>query len=150
MTSCRFKEVLERLPETAAWYRENFFSMTPGAAQKMVDDSSKCVVSRMFLMDLLTLRMLIRENVPSFDTFTLDGPTPQQPFANALTLTSQEFANYIHKDKDWSPGVFGIWWTTGMAGRSPKYAFDKSFDHSNVKGGEFLLAEYGVGVAFDQ
>ncbi|TCD59876.1 hypothetical protein EIP91_011271 [Steccherinum ochraceum] len=62
-----------------------------------------------------------KEGVPGFDTLTLDGTDPARPFANSLIMSCMDFSNFFHRDNNWSPATY-------------------------VKGGKFVLVEYGVGV----
>lgn len=93
-----------------------------------------------------------RHDVASFSAVTLDGSSPERPFANSLTGTHHDFANYIHRDKDWSPLVFGSWWAAEVddTGSSTMFRFADDAEHNKITGGAFLLAEYGVAVNFEK
>lgn len=68
-------------------------------------------------------------------------------------MTSDNFANYLHKDRDFAPLAFGMWWSSTVTVNNrgmTSYAFDDSVGHNRVKGGQFILGEYGIGVDFER
>jgi hypothetical protein len=82
----------------------------------------------------------------------LDGSSPEFPFANSLTLTNNDFANFQHCDKDLILIAYGLWWTSKRE-VNPKtntstYSFDPTTDHGRVDGGGFLWGEYGIEIDF--
>jgi hypothetical protein len=82
----------------------------------------------------------------------LDGSSPEFPFANSLTLTNNDFANFQHCNKDFIPIAYGLWWTSKRE-VDPKtntstYSFDPTIDYRTVDGGGFLWGEYGIGIDF--
>jgi hypothetical protein len=93
-------------------------------------------------------------NIPAFSTLVLDGSSAEFPFANSLTLTNNDFANFQHCDKDFIPIAYGLWWTSRKDISGPKnvpsYSFDSNIDHGNVKGGAFLWGEYGIAIDFER
>jgi hypothetical protein len=99
---------------------------------------------------LISVLILLRERVPSFDTLTLDGSDPARPFANSLTMTAEDFANFTHRDNDFSPMVYGIWWasTDGPAQAGDRWKLAPDADHHRIKGGQFILPEYRLGIDF--
>ncbi|TCD60231.1 hypothetical protein EIP91_010528 [Steccherinum ochraceum] len=128
-----YHETIQRLPVLADMYREHFFYLLPGAAQEMVDVAEEL-------------------DIPSFSQLALDGDDAERPFANCLTLTNNDFANALHRDKDFSLLAFGMWWVTRVRreGHHDIYEFDPSLDHDSVKGGAFVLGEFGIGVDFQR
>jgi hypothetical protein len=82
----------------------------------------------------------------------LDGSSPEFPFANSLTLTNNDFANFQHCDKDFIPIAYGLWWTSKQEvdpdTNSSTYSFHSTTDHERVVGGGFLWGEYGIGIDF--
>lgn len=91
--------------------------------------------------------MYLREGVLSFAD-TLDGGSPQQPFANSLTATKQGFCNFQHCDRDFAPIAYGKWWEAQQINGDPRWVFTAEADHSKTQGGEFLWGAYGIGVDF--
>ena len=75
----------------------------------------------------------------------------KQPFANSLTITRDDFANFLHIDKDKIPVAYGWWWA---AQRDPTshsgFQLSKLCDHDQIKGGAFLWGGYGIGVDFEK
>ncbi|KAJ3816682.1 hypothetical protein EV361DRAFT_759353, partial [Lentinula raphanica] len=88
--------------------------------------------------------------IPSFADLELwvNGEETVTPFANSLTITNRDFANYVHKDRDAIDIAFGFWWTAFKPNQRKPWMISDKHDHSNIKGGEFLLAEYAVAVDF--
>ncbi|TCD70772.1 hypothetical protein EIP91_001803 [Steccherinum ochraceum] len=117
-----FEETLKELPHVASIYREDFFSLMPGAAQSVAVTATKL-------------------GIPSYDTLVLDGSDPAKPFMNALTVTAFNFSNFSHVDNDWSPMVYGKWWAGTVDGN-----FDDDIDHDKIKGGEFLIPLYAFAI----
>jgi hypothetical protein len=94
-----------------------------------------------------------RKNIPSFSTLVLDGTSQETPFANSLTLTNNDFANYMHMDNDHIAIAYGMWWKSKVQEvihNEIQYTFDKDVDHECVKGGRFVWGEYGIGVEFEK
>ncbi|KAG5220308.1 Polyketide synthase PksM [Salix suchowensis] len=48
--------------------------------------------------------------IPSFAAETIDGVDSNHPFANALTITHDNFSNFLHTDKDEIEIAYGMWW----------------------------------------
>jgi hypothetical protein len=80
-------------------------------------------------------------------------------FANSLTTTLEDFANYMHKDNDQEPFVYGMWWTgRGTRGRMAtgkprkrgprKWSLNHTADHDYNDGGELVIPEYGICIDF--
>lgn len=90
--------------------------------------------------------------IPSFSTLTLDGKSSDTPFANSLTITRDDFANYQHVDKDKIQIAYGLWWpaTLRKVGRHHRYIIDEEIGHDQIKGGAFLWGEYGIAVEFEK
>jgi hypothetical protein len=92
-----------------------------------------------------------RKSVPSFDTLILDGSSSQMPFANSLTLTHDDFSNFLHKDNDEIPIAYGMWWSsTAKSRRGPFSLDDSGLNHKDIHGGSFFWGEYNVGVNFEK
>lgn len=86
--------------------------------------------------------------IPAFDDF-LDGDSKARPFVNNLTLTNDDFANFLHCDKDYIAAAYGMWWTSDRNSKH-EYSFSKGLDHDKIDGGEFLWGEYKIGVDFQR
>ncbi|KAJ3860949.1 hypothetical protein EV359DRAFT_48145, partial [Lentinula novae-zelandiae] len=74
------------------------------------------------------------------------------PFANSLTITHSDFSNYVHCDRDAIAVAYGWWWV-GYKGHSKdswKLSLDGSFDHNQVTGGSFLIAQHGIAIDFSR
>jgi hypothetical protein len=91
---------------------------------------------------------LSSKNIPSFDNF-LDGDSKARPFSNNLTLTNDNFSNFLHRDKDYVAAAYGMWWTS-KKGHQLDYSFSEGVDHNKVEGGGFLWGEYKIGVDFQR
>lgn len=68
-------------------------------------------------------------------------------WANALTLTNDNFANFLHRDRDHIPATFGLWWVVYHK-KFKKFWFNDQIDHKNVSGGQFVWGAYGVAIDF--
>lgn len=90
--------------------------------------------------------------VPSFATLALDGNSDEAPFANSLTITRDDFANYQHKDADKIQIAYGLWWpaTLHKVGHHKQYIIDSNIGHDKIKGGAFLWGEYAIAVEFEK
>jgi hypothetical protein len=103
---------------------------------------------------LLTAQSLFgRNHIPSFASLSLDGDSAERPFANSLTITRDDFANYLHHDADKIQIAYGLWWAavqTVTANGDKKYQIDPTRDHDNIKGGAFLFGDYAVAVDFEK
>lgn len=100
---------------------------------------------------MMTLIQFERGNIPSFDD-ALDGTSKSRPFSNCLTLTNEDFANFLHRDKDHIAIAFGMWWASKVCkvGKKVSYLFSDGVDHDRVNGGGFLWGEYRFGVDFQR
>lgn len=110
-----------------------------------------CKVSNIYIFYKLymSLRLFDRTHVPAFASTSLNIDE-EYPFASALTVTCQDFSNYLHRDKDAVPYVFGIWWASEMrkdAG-TIQYSLEGSKSHNHIKGGAFMWGKYAVAVDF--
>lgn len=91
--------------------------------------------------------------LPSFASLTLDGESAEMPFANSLTITRNDFANYQHTDNDKIEIAYGLWWPAVFhkSGRSDgQYVIDEDIGHDKIKGGSFLWGEYAIAVEFEK
>ncbi|KAJ4464501.1 hypothetical protein C8J55DRAFT_493846 [Lentinula edodes] len=93
-----------------------------------------------------------RNDLPSFAQLDLlhKGELVAMPFANSLTITHSDFSNYVHCDRDAIAVAYGWWWV-GYRGHSKdswKLSLDGSFDHNQVTGGSFLIAQHGIAIDF--
>lgn len=95
---------------------------------------------------------IYRNRIPSFSAQNIDGQSAERPFANSLTITRNDFSNYQHMDADEIEIAYGLWWAAKVTGdgNSVSYTLDDAYDHSKIKGGAFLLGEFGVGVDFER
>lgn len=95
---------------------------------------------------------IYRNRIPSFSAQKIDGLSAERPFANSLTITRDDFSNYQHMDADEVEIAYGLWWAAKVTrdGDNVSYTLDEAYDHSKVKGGAFLLGEFGVGVDFQR
>ena len=98
--------------------------------------------------NLVSYKIVYRLGIPSFATLSLDSDTPEQPFANSLTLTSHDFKNFLHKDNDFHAITYGMWWATSSGGKLGPHAFADDIDHGSIHGGHFFNAEFNIGVDF--
>ncbi|KAJ3840143.1 hypothetical protein EV361DRAFT_779621, partial [Lentinula raphanica] len=90
--------------------------------------------------------------IPSFADLELwaAGEEATSPFANSLTITNKDFSNYVHRDRDAIDIAYGWWWVGFRDNKRQRWELNDDYDHDQVKGGEFLLAEYGVAVDFSR
>jgi hypothetical protein len=88
--------------------------------------------------------ILFRQIIPSFSTLNLDGASDETPFANSLTITRNDFANYQHKDADRIQIACGLWWPAVLA------KVDEEGSHNKIKGGAFLWGQYAIAVDFEK
>ena len=91
-----------------------------------------------------------RGNIPSFDK-VLDGISKFYPFSNCLTLSNEDFTNFLHCDNHITM-AFGMWWTSKVCkvGGKVSYPFSDNVDHDLVDDSGFLWGEYQCGVNFQQ
>ncbi|KAG1889499.1 hypothetical protein F4604DRAFT_1498440, partial [Suillus subluteus] len=76
--------------------------------------------------------------IPSFDMVSLDeGITPQQPFTNSLTLTHNNFTNYLYTDCNHIPITYGMWWVSKHEKVRGPFEFHPQVDHYCITGGFF-------------
>ncbi|KAG1829044.1 hypothetical protein DFJ58DRAFT_848842 [Suillus subalutaceus] len=87
-----YNTCLTKLPSVAQEYCDRLFTLLPHAGHQIVSESMERY---------------------SFDMVSFDqGTTPQRPFTNSLTLTHNDFANYLHTDCDHIPITYGMWWVS--------------------------------------
>jgi hypothetical protein len=68
-----------------------------------------------------------------------------------LTTTWGDFANGIHKDRDKSPYAFGMWWISEIEKSTGDLVPHMNVDaQCHVKGGEFIIPEFNIGVDFQR
>lgn len=94
-----------------------------------------------------------RQIIPSFATLNLDGDSDETPFANSLTITRNDFANYQHKDADRIQIAYGLWWPAVLANvdGNDEYTVDEEEgSHNKIKGGAFLWGQYAIAVDFEK
>lgn len=94
-----------------------------------------------------------RHQVPGFDVFDWSSTFSHtfDIFANSLTITRDDFANFLHSDRDEIGVAYGWWWVAGFDERKREYVLDDArFKQSDVQDGAFLFGEYSVGVDFKQ
>ncbi|KAF9488407.1 hypothetical protein BDN71DRAFT_1457361 [Pleurotus eryngii] len=124
----KYLELIPRMSNVAKMYHDNFLSLFPAQAKKM-DDFAK------------------KNKIPSFAAETIDGVDSNHPFANALTITHDNFSNFLHTDKDEIEIAYGMWW----AGRKEEKGWTVGDDTAqrHIQGGAFLWGKYGVAVDFE-
>ncbi|KAJ7070746.1 hypothetical protein C8F01DRAFT_1077162 [Mycena amicta] len=125
------EELITRLPDLSALYRDRLIAIFAGAADKLQEFADK-------------------NGVLSFAE-TLDGANPQRPYTNSLTVTKCGFGNFQHLDADAIDIAFGLWWEAiRIRDRDGKLRWkcSEDVDHNKTKGGEFIWGEYGIGVDF--
>ncbi|KAG1838454.1 hypothetical protein DFJ58DRAFT_668370, partial [Suillus subalutaceus] len=127
-----YNTCLTKLPGVAQEYRDRLFTLLPHAGRQIVSES-------------------MEGGIPSFDMVSLDqGTTPQRPFANSLTLTHNDFANYLHTDRDHIPIAYGMWWVSKRENVRGPFQFHPQADHYRIPGGSFFWGEYNIGVNFSK
>lgn len=72
------------------------------------------------------------------------------PFVNSLTITYDDFANRLHNDDDKLGFAYGIWWPASIDATSTRYQVTRNCSHSSIKGGSFLMSDYGVLIDFEK
>lgn len=87
--------------------------------------------------------------MPNFDHLTFDGVDVESPFANSLTITRDDFSNFLHIDKDAIDAAYGGWWAARVR-PDGSYTIDENVSHSRIKGGAFVLGNYGIGINFER
>ncbi|KAF9471351.1 hypothetical protein BDN70DRAFT_901412 [Pholiota conissans] len=126
----KYAQTVSKLPQVQRTFTYGLASLNFKAFSKL-SDASHCFYT------------------PGFADIEFDGTNlPKAPFANSLTITRDDFANFLHHDNDHDGSVsYGLWWA---AKSSPTgYVFNPNeVDHDAISGGEFLFGEYGVGVRF--
>lgn len=106
-------------------------------------------MSKHFVQYIPVTHLMSRHRIPSFSDIALDGKSAElYPFANSLTITRDDFANFLHCDKDEIETAFGLWWCGIM--KNGHYHVDPTVDHEQVKGGAFVWGEFGYGVDFER
>jgi hypothetical protein len=66
-----------------------------------------------------------------------------------LTITRDDFSNFLHRDNDHIGVAYGWWWVAGK--ENGEYILDDTrFKQSDVKGGAFLFGDYSIGVDFER
>ncbi|KIM37465.1 hypothetical protein M413DRAFT_30926 [Hebeloma cylindrosporum] len=61
-----------------------------------------------------------------------------------------DFSNYQHQDEDEVAVVYELWWPALVDDAGEHYMLSESCSHERIRGGSFLLGEYGVGVELDK
>jgi len=94
-------------------------------------------------------RLAQRHQVPSFGDVDFTGNEIFDYFANCMSITRNNFANFSHIDNDLVGITYGWWWAAhknalGTFSRHP------NIDHDQIRGGEFTWPEYGFGVQFEK
>lgn len=92
---------------------------------------------------------MFRNDIPSFAQLSLieaGTSVEDMPFANSLTITRDDFANYQHCDHDAIDVAYGMWW----AARNDNKSWILEEDHSKIKGGQFLIGQYGIAIDFER
>jgi hypothetical protein len=59
----------------------------------------------------------------------------------------------MHRDNDHIAIAYGMWWASSKVEQKKSnfvYKFEEGIDHSEIKGGSFVLGEYGIGVNFQK
>lgn len=87
--------------------------------------------------------------MPSFGQAHYDGKTGLFHLGPNLTLTLQDFANLLHKDRDKSRWVSGVWWPAKKV--QGQYVIDRSPGAMRkVRGGQFIWPEFMIGIDFEK
>ncbi|KAJ8483234.1 hypothetical protein ONZ45_g14671 [Pleurotus djamor] len=126
-----FADLLPKLPAVAQMYRDKLLSLIPIAADRLLSYATE-----------------YKSRIPSFADATIDGDSTSAPFANSLTITRDDFGNFLHRDRDAIDIAFGIWWCGVL--RDGKYVLDTDIDHNRVIGGAFIWGLLGYGVDFQR
>jgi hypothetical protein len=105
------------------------------------------------IFSCLTQFLYFSHQLPSFADFTFDGSKiPERPFANSLTITRDDFANFQHFDRDQVSYAFGRWWIAKVPteiGGEYQLVCEKN-GQAHVQGGGFLWGQYGAGISFER
>ncbi|KAF9039588.1 hypothetical protein BDP27DRAFT_1435243 [Rhodocollybia butyracea] len=128
----KFANATAKLAGVAKFFRKSLTELYP-LGQKMLEDHAE------------------RFDVPSFDQLSLlekGTPVENMPFANSLTITNGDFANYQHMDADAIEVAYGMWWAAKKVNGG--WVLDDDCDHDKIKGGQFLIGEYGIAIDFEK
>ncbi|KAK7447682.1 hypothetical protein VKT23_013938 [Stygiomarasmius scandens] len=114
-------------------YSEGLRSMYPMEHQAMLDVAA-------------------RTGIPDFSQTEIDEENTIMPaLANSITITCNDFSNYLHTDRDESHIAYGWWWIGSRKNRLGRWELDiDNHNHSDVKGGAFLIGQYGYAVDFER
>ncbi|KAJ8074346.1 hypothetical protein PM082_012659 [Marasmius tenuissimus] len=132
-----YEELVEddgkHLKQILSAYREGFGTLVPSAKQILENDC--------WLEGIPNLGMTSYNPNESVET--------QETGPNVIAITHKEFSNLLHHDRDYSKAVYGWWWAADK-GADGKYTWSPDVNHSRIKGGQFIVPEYGVGVDFER
>jgi hypothetical protein len=89
--------------------------------------------------------------VPSFGVVNFEGDHNDKDsfFSNSLTVTRDDFFNFLHKDNDQIGHAYGWWWPAWLSPDN-RYIFNEKYGHDMVKGGAFIWGKYKIGVDFQR
>lgn len=105
-----------------------------------------------FTISIKSNREHYSEGAPSFAdiNFGTDAKGSSIPFGISLTITREDFSNYLHRDRDYTADAYGWWWTGKFDEELKRYTLDPKANHDKIQGGAFLWGEYAVGVDFER
>jgi len=144
----RSEDSRENLAKVAEMFKEGLCSLHPRAYRELKSISMESVNSLPIEGPLYNLPY--RRKVPSFGGTNFNGADPFDSFANSLTITRNDFHNFIHLDRDLISVAYGWWWAARYDQSKGRYVLDEAYDHNKIKGGAFLWAGYKAGVDFQR
>ncbi|PPQ75660.1 hypothetical protein CVT24_010580 [Panaeolus cyanescens] len=124
----QYKKLIPYLPRVASTFRLAMLSLRPAAFSHMADVSYE-------------------DSLPNFSDPELGTDTLEPGYANSLTITKNDFANFSHLDNDLLPYAYGWWWPARLTPSGYKVSWK---DNDQIRGGAFLLGDFGVAIDFER
>ncbi|KDR65649.1 hypothetical protein GALMADRAFT_81643 [Galerina marginata CBS 339.88] len=126
-----YKKLIDELPAVAEAFKKGLGSLYPRAFDKLK------AASKSF-------------GTPSFGYTTFNGSRSADCFANSLTVTCQDFDNFLHEDNDEIGIAYGWWWAARHNKQQNKYVVDEQCKHHSIRSGAFFWGAYKIAVDFSQ
>lgn len=140
--------ISQMLPNSIMMACATFFLVVQ---KKWMNSLLSCVINSLYSP---VTYFCCRNLIPSFAALSLDGDSSQMPFANSLTITRDDFANFLHCDADKIQIAYGMWWAARLVKDSesnhPHYEIVPEVNHDKFEGGAFILGDFGVAVDCEQ